>query len=520
MGAALAALWHGLWPYAGPHVFAPNLFAFTALSAAVVLVGVRDTFNAMTRRPMEPGLAAAEIVVGSALALLVTGRFLPFVVALVLLVGIRGQAGILTRVVIDLYDQGTAEVARRVRQTFSRFALGYGALLTVFLLFSGLDHSASLLHWSTAPIVIGAGVCALVLISGAEYEVMRSRFRGGEVTADASFGTGWWGPAGGLIAAIVVLAALIPPLPSVLTLRDVGNVVLAVGQHTTNGGSPQNVVSTAAAVSSSTNAVTKFIPAPIRAHIGLLIFLTLAAAFVVTIVIRLVLSARRLGMDGARLLQDYAGRTMEAAKGAVAFFAGFYTLVMQGLAGDWSGMRRFLRRWWLWILDVLTGHAWRNVWRQLTIRSASHRAGAEFAADMGPRTMAGAVWNLPPGDPRRRVRELYRSFMQEARDAGMARRPSQTPAAYRRAIAALEPDTGDGLTELTGAYEWARFSPHPVTAEHVGQASRGWERVAGFIVRMRERTVAARRRGDDQDGQVREEAQAEGQGVQQVRRKR
>ena len=520
MGAALAALWHGLWPYAGPTVFAPNLFAFAALSAAVVLVGVRDTFNAMTRRPMEPGLAAVEILIGAGLAILVTGRFLPFIVAMALLIGIRGQAGILTRVVIDLYDQGTAEVARRVRQTFSRFALGYGALLTLFLLFSGLDHSAALLHWSTAPIVLGAGVCALVLISGAEYEVMRSRFRGGEVTADASFGTGWWGPTAGLIAAIVLLAALIPPLPSVLTLRDVGNVVLAVGQHTTNGGAAQNVTATASTVSSSATGITKYVPAPIRAHIGLLIFLTLVAAFAVTIAIRMVLAARRLGMDAANLLREYAARTVEAGRGAVAFFVGFYTLLVQGLSGDWSGMKRFLRRWWLWILDVLTGRAWRNIWRQLTIRSASHRAGAEFAADMGPRTMAGAVWNLPPGDPRRRVRELYREFMQEARDAGMARRPSQTPAAYRRAIVAMEPGTGEGLTELTGAYEWARFSPHPVTPEHVGQASRGWERVAGFIVRLRERAAGAKRRGEGGDGQVRDEAPAQGQGVQRVRRKR
>jgi hypothetical protein len=73
---------------------------------------------------------------------------------------------------------------------------------------------------------------------------------------------------------------------------------------------------------------------------------------------------------------------------------------------------------------------------------------------------------------------------------------------------------------------WCDRASAPVLAAYgvqthaVGQASRGWERVAGFIVRMRERTVAARRRGDDQDGQVREEAQAEGQGVQQVRRKR
>ncbi len=522
MGAALAALWHGLWPYAGRAVFEPNIFAFAALAAAVVFVGIRDTFHALTRRPMDPGLAAVELLVGAALTLLLTQRALPFVVGMALLIGIRGQAGILTRVIVDLYDSGNPDVARRVRQTFSRFALGYGALLTLFLLFSGLDHSASLLRWSTAPIVLGAGASALILISGAEYEVMRSRFRGGEVTADASFGAGWWGPVAGLVAALVLVSAVVPPLPSVLTLRQVGRVVLTVGEHTTNGGGAQNVpASKTAASSAPTNPILKRVPEPVRAHAGLAIFLLLAAAFVVTIAVRTVLYARRAGMDVVRLLLDYGGRGVDAGRGAVEFFVGFYRLLADGLAGDWSGMKRWLRRWWLWILEVLSGRAWRNIWRQLTIRSAAHRAGAEFAADMGPRTLAGAVWNLPPGDPRRRVRELYRQFMQEARDAGLARRPAQTPAAYRRAIEAVEPGTGDGLTELTSAYEWARFSPHPVTPEHVGQASRGWERVAGYFIRLRERhQKAAQTPGRAGDGQVREGKPEAGGAVQNVRRRR
>ena len=521
MGAALAALWHGLWPYAGAHVFQPNIFAFAALSAAVVLVGIRDTFAALTRRPMDPTLAVAELVVGGVFALLLTQRFLPFLIAMALLGVIRGQAGILARTIVELYVSGTAGVARRVRTIFSRFALGYGALLTLLLLFSGLDHSAALSRWTTAPIVVGAGVCGLILVSGAEYEVMRSRFRGGEVTADASFGTGWWGPVAGLIAAVVILGAVIPPLPSVLTLREVGNVVLTVGDHTTNAGAAQNQTAPAVGNQQPTNPIVKRIPEPIRAHAGLLIFLALVAAFAVTMVIRTARYARQLGLDAANLLLQYGGRGLETGRAAVAFFVGFYALLVEGLRGDWSGMRRLLRRWWYWIWDVLSGRLLRNIWRQLGIRSAAHRAGAEFGAAGGPRTMAGAAWNLPPGDPRRRVRELYRQFLQEARDAGLARRPGQTPTAFGRAIVTAEPAAAEGLQELTGAYEWARFSPHVVTPEHVGTASQGWARVAGFLVRRREQRRAATARGAESgDGRVADAAAAPGRRVQQVRRRR
>jgi hypothetical protein len=150
-------------------------------------------------------------------------------------------------------------------------------------------------------------------------------------------------------------------------------------------------------------------------------------------------------------------------------------------------MRRFLRRWWGWILDVITGRLFRNIWRQLGIRSAAHKEGASFAAASKARTMAGAAWKLPPGDPRRRIRELYRQFMQEAKNAGIGREPYQTPRTFRVMVETAEPAMTEGLGDLTGAYEWARFSPHPVTPDHITSASSGWERISGFLTRRRER---------------------------------
>jgi hypothetical protein len=497
MGAALAALWHGLWPYAGPHVYQPNILAFAALCAAVVLVGVHDTFRHLTRQPLDPTLALTEVVVGGLLAFLLTQRFLPFLVACVLLSAIRGQAGTLTRIIVDLYDQATVEAARRARRAFTGCLLGYGLLLSLFLLFSGLDHSAALRQWTTAPIVLVAGVCGLMLVSGTEYEVMRSRFRGGQVTSDASFGVGWWGPVAGLIAGVVVLSALLPPPPSFITLRQVGQVVIAIGEHTVRNTGAQNVGPEQPSTGEQTppkTAVGKAAKA-VREHAGLIIFLTLLATGAVVVAVRTLRYAARLGMDVAQLLAEYARRAVELVRASAALFTGLYAMFVQGLRGDWSGLRRWLRRWWLWLWEVLSGRLWRNIWRQLVIRSAAHPPGEEFAAAAGPRTAAGAAWNLPPGDPRRRVRELYRQLLQAARDAGLGRRPGQTPRAFRRALEAAEPATAEGLELLTGAYEWARFSHHPVTPEHITDASTGWGRVSGILARRREQRAALASRG-------------------------
>jgi len=489
MGAALAAVWHGLWPFGNP-----NLFGFAALCAAVALVGVNDTFRTLTRQPMDPSLALTELIVGSVLALLLTQHILPFLIAVLMLSLIRGQAGGLTRAIVHLYDSGTADVARRVRRTFTSLVLAMEFLIAACLVFSGLDRSAALSRWTTAPIVLLAAVCGLLLVSGSEYEVMRSRFRGGEVTTDAAFGVGWWGPVAGLIAAVIILAALVPPLPSVITLRTVGATVVRVSEATVPNTGPQNVPTN----DQQPNAVAKLLPAAVRHNAGIYIFLLFLLALVVTLVLRAFQYARRLGVDAAQIGTRYWQGAVETASSAAAFFVGVYDLFRQGIRdGDWRGMTRFLRQWWGWLLDVLHGSLFRNIWRQLGIRSAAHRAGAEFGAAAGQRTVAGAAWNLPPGDPRRRVRELYRQFMQEAREAGLARRPSQTPRTYRVAVEAAEPGTAAGLGELTLAYEWARFSPHPVSTDHLSLASRGWERIAAFLTRRRERERAVAAQGGE-----------------------
>lgn len=483
-GAAAAAAWHGLWPYG-----APNIAGFAAMCAAVALVGIHDTFRSITRRMLDPGLALAELVIGGVVALLLTQHALPFAVALGLVVVVRGQVGRLTHLMIELYDSGSAEVARLTRGRFTGLVLTLGLIVGACLVWSGLDRSAGLLHWTTAPVVLLAGVCGLILISGLEYEVMRSRFRGGEVTTDAAFGVGWWGPVAGLIAAVVLLCAVVPPLPSLVTLQMVGRTVVRVSERTTPPSGAENL---SPIQPKKPSAITKVLPPQVRKSAGIYMFLLLLLALAATMVVRAVRYARRLGLDAAQLVRRQWAVGAETARSAAAFFSGLYALLLQGVRdGDWRGMVRFWRRWWNWMLEVIQGALFRNIWRQLGIRSASHRTGAAFAARAGPRTMAGAAWNLPPEDPRRRVREIYRLFMEQAREAGLPRRASQTPRAYRQSVQAAEPATAAGLRDLTSAYERARFSLHPLGGEEIALASAGWDRIAGFLLRRRERRRAA-----------------------------
>ena len=480
VGAALAAMWHGLWPYGDP-----NLLLFMALSALVALVGVRDTFRSLTRSPLEPGAALVQLIVVGVVVALMTRHVLPFFVGMLLLSGVRGQAGTLTRRVVDLYDVGTAEVARQTRSHFTTLVLITEMVLAVSLVLSGLDHSAGLLSWTTAPVVLLGGVCGLMLISGAEYEVMRSRFQGGEVTTDTGFGAGWWGPAAGLIAAAVVLAALLPPLPAYITLGQVGHTVIHVSQHTIRSSGPQNLHSPHPHHTPAL--IKKIVPKRVRNNFGTYLFAFMLVLFILVLAVRSVRYARRLGLDATQLARQYLEVVLGVGRSALAFILGFYEILMQGIReGDWRAMTRFLLRWWHWLLDVLTRMGRANVWRQLGIRSAAHKEGAEFAAEAGARTAAGAAWNLAPGDPRRRIRELYRELIAQAARAGLPRRPHQTPEAFRRSLVATEPDVAPGLQLLTGAYEWARFSPHPVTGEQVAQASSGWQRIAGFFSRRQQ----------------------------------
>lgn len=88
-----------------------------------------------------------------------------------------------------------------------------------------------------------------------------------------------------------------------------------------------------------------------------------------------------------------------------------------------------------------------------------------------------------PDDPRGRVRFYYRQVAQRAGRAGLPRRVGQTPAEYAGYLAPNleEPQDQANLTSLTGLYEEARFSPHPVDTAQVETARESSQGLVAFF---------------------------------------
>lgn len=96
-----------------------------------------------------------------------------------------------------------------------------------------------------------------------------------------------------------------------------------------------------------------------------------------------------------------------------------------------------------------------------------------------------------PGDARGQVRFYYRQLVQRAQRAGLPRRTGQTPQEYAGYLAPnLEAEQDQAnLENLTGIYQEARFSPHPVDSSQV-EAAR--ESSQGLVAYFRQRSRRAR----------------------------
>lgn len=135
----------------------------------------------------------------------------------------------------------------------------------------------------------------------------------------------------------------------------------------------------------------------------------------------------------------------------------------------------------------------RNFWRNL-FGGGRPKEGFEKVEGEGGSRFDPFGWfrreNLPD-DPRGRVRFYYRQMAQRAGRAGMPRRTGQTPAEYAGYLAPNLEEAQDQLylQELTGLYEEARFSPHPVHDSHVESAR---ETSQGLVAFFRQKSRRAR----------------------------
>ena len=443
LGGALATFWFGIYP-----LHDPNIAVFATTCGAVSLFGVQDTLRAQTDHPPTPARAVWELLLGGALAALLTRSLPQFCIAATLLLVLRGQAGALTRVIVDLYASGAPEVARRTHERVQRLVLVTAGIGTALVVWNGLDPSAR--PWRSAPFVLLAGISGLILLSGAAYAVVRARFRRGGARVDAAFRGGWWASAGGLIVAAVIVSAVVPAPPAFFSLAQVGAAARRMENdvHPYTPGNPGGPFLPTYAHNVLTIGPSGVVGREPR--YGLYVLGVLLAALAVTAVTGQRRSARPCGMDVFDLVAGDARELASVLTAAISWFVRFYRLGVGGMRGAGGEMGRLPRRWPGWLPDVVA---------------------------------AG-----PMGDGRRRIRALYRRCLRGARKAGIGRAPHQTPRAFQAMVETSEPAMAGGLGALTGAYEWARFSPHPVTPAHVTRAVGGWAGVSRLLAQRRARS--------------------------------
>jgi hypothetical protein len=84
--------------------------------------------------------------------------------------------------------------------------------------------------------------------------------------------------------------------------------------------------------------------------------------------------------------------------------------------------------------------------------------------------------------PRERIRYYYLSILHHASNAGLGRRPSQTPYEYQLSLAAKLTENAEEIEALTGAFVEARYSPQPLETEPPS-ANEAWKRLRAALQR-------------------------------------
>lgn len=130
---------------------------------------------------------------------------------------------------------------------------------------------------------------------------------------------------------------------------------------------------------------------------------------------------------------------------------------------------RALRRWWAalrgrvggWMSD-LNARLPRDLWQRWFSRAL-------------PRPFN--FFRLGAASPPEQITYYYLSLLRRAEQSGFARRPAQTPAEYQPTLTTELPDAQTDTEQMTREFIEARYSLHPMDAQHVRRVRAAWERV-------------------------------------------
>ena len=95
-------------------------------------------------------------------------------------------------------------------------------------------------------------------------------------------------------------------------------------------------------------------------------------------------------------------------------------------------------------------------------------------------------------DARAAIMKIYRNFERVLAAAALPRRPWQTPVEFMAAVLGKAPLPPDPIRRLTGLFELARFSRHPVGAAERESAWRSLIEIRAALERERRTPDAAK----------------------------
>jgi hypothetical protein len=129
---------------------------------------------------------------------------------------------------------------------------------------------------------------------------------------------------------------------------------------------------------------------------------------------------------------------------------------------------------WKWLKSAL----W---WMRGGVRRVNEGIASAIRRVTGRRgTALAAAWDyisLRGLSPRDRVRFYYLALVRRAAEAGLPRRPAQTPLDYQNSLAPRLGEAAGELEALTGTYMEARYSEHPVSIQKANLAREWWDRL-------------------------------------------
>ena len=138
------------------------------------------------------------------------------------------------------------------------------------------------------------------------------------------------------------------------------------------------------------------------------------------------------------------------------------------ISGLWKTLAQVLQEWWYGLLALL--RSWRG---------RVHIRWGQRAEEKPVQVATAPSWwqRWQARTPRERVRRFYLALLDRAAQAGLARRPDQTPYEYADRLKPHLSEEEDALSTLTQAFVEARYSRRAFEPKEVGLLLRAWQRL-------------------------------------------